>query len=85
MARSLAVSRLLLILIDDLDDKWLMIDASHCKIHPHAAGAKGGNQDRSRIKGGSTPRYTWPCIRKICRSESLLHKVPLLIARKLAA
>ena len=34
------------------DYKWLMIDASHCKVHPHAAGAKGGNQEMSRTKGG---------------------------------
>ena len=29
-----------------------MIDASHCKVHPHAAGAQGGNQEMSRTKGG---------------------------------
>ncbi len=29
------------ILIDEPDYKWLMIDASHCKVHPHAAGAAG--------------------------------------------
>ncbi len=34
-----------------------MIDASHCKVHPDAAGAKGGNQDMSRTKGGSTPKF----------------------------
>jgi len=28
------------------------IDASHVKVHPHAAGAKGGNQDMARTKGG---------------------------------
>ncbi|ETZ07114.1 hypothetical protein P618_200703 [Holospora obtusa F1] len=28
-----------------------MIDASHIKVHPHAAGAKGGNQEMSRSKG----------------------------------
>ena len=38
-------------LIDDPDYEWLMIDASHCKVHPHAAGAKGGNQEMSRTKG----------------------------------
>ena len=48
-----------------------MIDASHCKVHPHAAGAKGGNQDMSRTKGGSTPRFTLPWIRLVCRSELL--------------
>ena len=44
--------KLMEILIDEPDYEWLMIDASHCKVHPHAAGAKGGNQDMSRTKGG---------------------------------
>ena len=39
-------------LIDEPDMEWLMIDASHCKCHPHAAGAAGGNQDMERTKGG---------------------------------
>jgi len=72
-------------LIDEPDYEWLMIDASHCKVHPHAAGAKGGNQGMSRTKGGSTPRYIWPWMRMVCWSESLLHKVPQRIARRLAA
>ena len=29
-----------------------MIDASHTKVHPYATGAKGGNQDMPRTKGG---------------------------------
>ena len=70
-------------LVDAPDFEWLMIDASHIKVHPHAAGAKGGNQDMSRTKGGSTPNYTWPWMRLVCRSESLLRKVPQRIARKL--
>ena len=45
---------LLEILIDEPDYEWLMIDTSHIKLHPHAAGAKGGNQDMSRTKGGLT-------------------------------
>jgi len=52
--------KLLEILIVDPDFEWLMIDASHCKVHPHAAGAVGGNQDMGRTKGGSTPKYIWP-------------------------
>ena len=35
-------------LVDAPDFEWLMIDASHIKVHPHAAGAKGGNQEMSR-------------------------------------
>jgi transposase len=70
--------------IDEPDYEWLMIDASHATVHPHAAGAKGGNQDMSRTKGGSTLRYIWPWMRMVCRSESLLRKVPQRIARKLA-
>ena len=37
--------KLLEILIDEPDFEWLMIDASHCKVHPHATGAVGGKQD----------------------------------------
>ena len=70
-------------LIDDPDFEWLMIDASHVKVHPHAAGAAGGNQDMARTKGGSTPKYIWPWMRMVCRSEQLLHAVPRQIVRKL--
>ncbi len=74
--------KLLEILIDEPDFEWLMIDASHVKVHPHAAGAKGGNQAMARTKGGSTPRYIWPWMRMVCRSEYLSLKVPELIAAK---
>ncbi len=67
--------------IDNPDFEWLMIDASHCKVHPHAAGAVGGNQDMERTKGGSIPRYTWPWMRMVCRSDFLSQQVPLRIAR----
>ena len=40
-------------LLDEPDDEWLMIDASHCKVHPHAAGARGGNQGLSGTKKGA--------------------------------
>ena len=43
--------KLLEVLIDEPDYEWLMIDEAHCKVHPHAAGAKGDNQDMSRTKG----------------------------------
>jgi hypothetical protein len=62
-------------LISEPDFEWLMIDASHVKVHPHAAGAKGGNQDMARTKGGSTQKFIWPWMRMVCRSECLLRKV----------
>jgi transposase len=70
-------------LIEAPDYEWLMIDASHCKAHLHAAGAKGGNQGMGRTKGGSTPRYIWPWMRMVCRSELLLQKLPEQIAQRL--
>ncbi len=76
--------KLLQELVDEPDYEWLMIDASHCKVHPHATGAPGGNQDMGRTKGGSTLRFIWPWMRMVCRSESLLQKVPVRIAMKLA-
>ena len=75
--------KLLDLVIDDPDYEWLMIDASHCKVHPHASGAKGGNQDMNRTKGGSTQRYTWPWMRMVCRLGSLSLRVPELIVKKL--
>ena len=69
-------------LMGDPDFEWLMIDASHCKVHPHASGARGGNEGMSRTKGGLTPRYIWPWMRMVCRSELLLQRVPEQIAAK---
>ena len=75
--------KLLEILIDEPDFEWLMIDASHVKVHPHASGAVGGNQDMARTKGGSTPRYIWPWMQMVCRSEYLLQQVPRRTVSKL--
>lgn len=52
--------KLLEILVDEPDFEWLMIDPATVRCHPHAAGARGGNQDMSRTKGGSIPRFTLP-------------------------
>ena len=76
--------RLLETLIDDPDYEWLIIDASHIKVHSHAAGARGGSQDMARTKGGPTQRYIWPWMRMAIRSECLLQQVPQLTVRKLA-
>ncbi|BAC07793.1 tlr1931 [Thermosynechococcus vestitus BP-1] len=70
-------------LIDEPDYEWLIIDATHVKVHPHATGAKGGNQDMGRTKGGSIPRYIWPWMRMVCRCEWLSQQVPLRIVAKL--
>ena len=71
---------LLEVVIDEPDFEWLMVDASHVKVHPHAAGAVGGNEGMGRTKGGSARRYTWPWMRMVCRSEHLLQRVPSRIA-----
>ena len=76
--------RILEALVVEPDYEWLMIDTSHCKVHPHAAGAVGGNQDMERTKGGLTQKYTWPWMRMVCRSEFLLQQVPALIVKKLS-
>ena len=59
--------------IDDPDPAWLMIDTGHCGVHPHAAGARGGNRDMIRAKGGSTQNRIWPRMRMACRSGLLSH------------
>ena len=44
---------------DHPDMHHLMIDATHIKVHPHAAGAPGGNQAMNHTKGGSIQNYIW--------------------------
>ena len=75
--------RLLAELIQEPDFEWLMIDATQVKAHAHAAGAVGGNEAIGLTKGGAIPRYIWPWMRMVCRSESLLQQVPWQIARRL--
>ena len=70
-------------LVDEPDLEWLMIDASHIKVHSHGTGAVGGNQDMGMTKGGSIPRFIWPWMRMVCRSESLSLRVPQRIANLL--
>ena len=77
--------RVLEALIQEPDFEWLIIDASHIKVHPHATGARGGNQDMGRTKGGSTQRYIWPWMRMVIQAECLLQQVPQRIAPKLAS
>jgi transposase len=45
------------LMVDDADLEWLMVDATHVKVHAHARGARGGNQAMGLTKGGSTPSY----------------------------
>ena len=52
-------AQLLAAVIDEPDLEWLMIDASHIKVHQHGAGAVGGNQAIGRTKGGPTPNCIW--------------------------
>jgi len=45
-------AKLLEKLVIEPDFEWLIIDGTYIKAHPHAAGARGGNQDMDRSKGG---------------------------------
>ena len=68
-------------LIDDADFEWLMIDASHVKVHPDATGARGGNQAMERTKGGSTQKFIWPWMRMVCQCDFLSQMLPSRIAQ----
>jgi len=70
-------------LVDAPNMEWLMIDASHIKVHQHGTGARGGNQDIGLTKGGAIQRYIWPWMRMVCQSELLLQQVPQQIVQKL--
>ena len=68
-------------LIDDVDFEWLMIDATHVKVHPDATGAVGGNQAMGRTKGGSIQKFIWPWMRMVCRCDFLSQMLPLRIVQ----
>ena len=72
-------------LVTDVGYEWLMMGASHIKVHPHAAATKGANQDMQRTKGGSTQSCTGSWMGMVCRSEYLSQQIPLQITRKLAS
>ena len=38
-------------LFKEPDFAWLSIDATHIKVHPHAAGSPGGNEAMNHTKG----------------------------------
>ena len=39
-------------LVKEPDFAWLSINATYIKVHPHAAGAPGGNEAMNHTKGG---------------------------------
>ena len=63
--------------------EWLMVDATHIRVHQHAAGAAGGNEGIGPTKGGETAKYIWPLMHLVFRSESLSLRVQQLIVRRL--
>ena len=75
--------KLLGIIMHEPDYEWLMIDASHIKAHQHSTGARGGNQEMGRTKGGSIRKFIWPWMRMVCRYEYLSLRGPPLIAQRL--
>lgn len=70
--------KLLEVLIDEPDFAWL-IAAGHCKAYPHSTEARAGKQGRDGTKESSTVKYIWPWMRMLCRSESLLQRMPRII------
>ncbi len=61
-------------MIDGPEIEWLMINASHVKLHPQETGTVGGNQDMGKAKGGLIPKYIWPWMRMVCRLESCYNR-----------
>ena len=60
-------ARLLELVAGEPDLEWIMIDASHIKAHPHAAGAKGGPRRSRAPKAGRTRSCIWPSRPMACR------------------
>ena len=48
------------------DFEWIAIDGSHIKAHLSAMGARGGNQEIGRTKGGSIQKFILLWTNKVC-------------------
>ena len=48
--------------MDEPDFEWLIIDTSHCKVHPYAARTKGSNQNMSCTKKGEQYQNSLCCV-----------------------
>lgn len=57
-------------LLGDPNFEWLMVDARCTSSNPQGSSTTGINRT------GPAPKYIWPWMRMICRSEHLLSKVP---------
>lgn len=68
-------AKLLEIFADKPELEWLLIDASYVKVHPHATGAAGGNEDMERTKGGLIPKFTLRQMLVVASSGYLSQKV----------
>ena len=55
----------------DADFEWFMIDATHIKVHPHAAGAKGETRIWPKPKVDLTPKFTLALTPMACLPASL--------------
>lgn len=75
--------RLLVIWIDQPEFDVLFINAIHAKSCLCGGSARCRNQAKDKTTGGAVPRYPWPWMRLVCRSESLMQKVPLQIMKQL--
>ena len=74
-----------LAVIGEVECEWLIIDASFIKAHKDAHGAKGGNQDIERSKGGRHLKSILPWTRMVVRSELLSHQVQSMIVQRLTS
>ena len=63
-------------------DDSIILPSDATNVVLTVAGAKGGNQEMSRTKGGSTQNCIWPWMRMACRSGLLLLKVQQQIANR---
>jgi len=70
-------------IIDNPEYEWLLVDTCHIKKHC-ADDAIDDNQNTECSEESLTPRYTWPWMRLLCRSEYLLQQIPSIIIKKLA-
>lgn len=68
--------KLLDVFLDYPEMEWLMMDTSWCDAKQK--GRKGG------VWVFPNQQFVWPWMRMVCKTDAVLHKLPLMITRKIA-
>ncbi len=72
-------------LIDEPEFEWLIVDPGDAGAWLSETKAARKSRGKGETSEEVTPKYIWPWMRMLCRSELLLQKVPRRVTHKMSS